>query len=111
MEYLISLIFMALAVIVSAYVVPGVSVASFGTALLVAFVLSILNLIVKPILIFLTLPINILTLGLFSIVINIIILAMAAAIVRGFTIDGFLAGLLFVLVLSLVTTVLGMMKK
>ena len=110
MNYLLSLILSALAVLVSAYVVPGVSVNSFATSVVVALVLSVLNAFVRPILVILTLPINILTLGLFSIIINVIILAIAAAIIPGFRIEGFLPALVFIIILSLITTIIGMMK-
>lgn len=102
MGIIIRLLVTSLAVILAAYVIPGVTVSSFGTAVLVALVLGLLNIFVKPILLFLTLPINILTLGLFSLVINIIILYLASALVPGFEITSAVAALLFSVALSLI---------
>lgn len=107
MSFIISLLITAVAVLISAYIVPGVSVDSFGTSILVALVLAVLNAVIKPILLFLTLPINILTLGLFSLVISVLILLIAANLVTGFQIDGFFSALLFGFILSLVVGVLG----
>lgn len=101
MDVVVRLILGSIAVMIAAYLVPGVSVASFGTAVLVALALGVLNALVKPVLLFLTLPINILTLGLFSLVINIVILYLASALVPGFEIANSLAALLFSIVLSI----------
>src|SRR5688500_8768354 len=109
MYVIISFIINALAVLVSAYIVPGVVVSSFTSALGVSVVLGLLNALVRPVLLLLTLPINILTLGLFTIVINIGLLYLTAAIVPRFQLDGLLSTLLFALVLSLVSSVLGVM--
>ncbi|MDP2789677.1 MAG: phage holin family protein [bacterium] len=79
----------ALLVILVAYVVPGISVASFWTALLVALALGILNAIARPILIILTLPITLLTLGLFTFVINGALFWLVSTVVKGFNVDGF----------------------
>lgn len=81
----------ALALLLVAYVVPGVSVANFFTALLVAVVLGILNALIRPILLILTLPITIVTLGLFALVINALVFWMASAFVPGFEVAGFWA--------------------
>ncbi len=89
MNFLIRLLISTLAVILSAYLLPGVAVDSFITALLVAIVLSLLNVIVKPILVILTIPITILTLGLFLLVINALIIMLASSIISGFTVDNF----------------------
>ncbi len=102
MNFLVSLLISSLAVLIAAYLVPGVVVASFLTSIAVALVLGLLNTLVRPILLLLTLPINILTLGLFTLVISVIIIYMAAAIVPGFRVDNFLSALLFGLILSLV---------
>jgi putative membrane protein len=78
----------ALAVLFAAYILKGVDVDGTGTALIVALVLGLLNSFIKPILIVLTIPITIVTLGLFLLVINIIIVKWAAGLVDGFTVDG-----------------------
>jgi len=87
-----------------AYLLPGVSVNSFWAALLVALLVALLNIFVKPGLIFLSLPLTILTLGLFTFVIDTAVLFIVAHIVSGFHIDTFLAGLLFALVNSVVSS-------
>ncbi|MFZ1721017.1 MAG: phage holin family protein [Microgenomates group bacterium] len=110
MAILLNLLLSAIVVMVAAYIVPGVTVTSFGTALVVAVVLGLLNAVLKPILILLTLPITILTLGLFTIVINIGLLFLASELVPGFTIDSLLGAILFGLLMSLITTVLGTAK-
>lgn len=85
---------------------PGVSVGGYGTAIIVALVLAVLNLIVKPILVLLTLPVTILTLGLFLLVINAIIILLADAFISGFGVDGFWIALLFSLLLSIFQSIL-----
>lgn len=84
----------ALLVILVAYVVPGITVASFWTALLVALVLGILNAVIRPILIILTLPITLVTLGLFTLVINGVLFWLVSTVVKGFNVDGFGAAFL-----------------
>ena len=84
----------ALLVILVAYVVPGITVASFWTALLVALILGILNAIVRPILIILTLPITLLTLGLFTLVINGALFWLVSTVVKGFNVESFWAAFL-----------------
>lgn len=107
MTFIISLLISAVSIIATAYLLPGVKITSFGTSIVVALVLGLLNVIVKPILVLLTLPINILTLGLFTFVINVFILLLASKIVPGFTIDGFVSALLFSIVLSIISSILG----
>lgn len=104
---LVQLILGGIAVIISEYLIPGVEVSSFFTAILVAALLAILNITIKPVLIILTIPITFLTLGLFLLAINALIILMAGAIIPGFTVDGFWWALLFSLVLSLVNALLG----
>lgn len=82
-----------------AYLVPGVRVDGFYAALVVALVLGVLNALVRPILIFLTLPINILTLGLFTLVINALLLWFVSTVVKGLHVDGFAAAFWGALVL------------
>ena len=89
----------ALIVILVAYLVPGIHVASFYTALLVALALGILNAVVRPILIILTLPITLLTLGLFTLIINAALFWFVSTVVKGFTVDNFGVALLGALIL------------
>lgn len=107
MNILINLILATLAVGLTAYLLPGVTVDNWVTALVVAVVLGIINALVKPLLVLLTLPITIVTLGLFLFVINALLVMLAAAIVPGFQVDGFLWALIFSLILSLVSSVFG----
>jgi putative membrane protein len=106
MNLLLKIIVNALAVFAAAYLLPGVHVANFTTAIVVAVVLGLLNLILKPILIILTIPITILTLGLFLLVINALIVLLCSGLVSGFKVDGFIYALLFSLVVSLFSAVL-----
>lgn len=106
MNFLIRLLVTALAAMLSAYVLPGVTIKDFTTALVLALVLAILNLLVKPILIILTLPATIITLGLFLLVINAIIILLASNLVKGFKVDGFWWALIFSLVLTVVSGIM-----
>jgi putative membrane protein len=110
MNIIINWLVMTIAVIVSAYILPGVTLSGFGTALLVALVLGLLNVFIKPLLLILTLPINILTLGLFTFAINAFIILMASAIVPGFKVSGFWIALLFSVVLSIVLYLINKVK-
>lgn len=108
MDMLIHWLASTLVVIVGAYLLPGVHVKGFLSALATAVVLALLNLVVRPILIFLTLPINILTLGLFTLVINAAIIMLASAIVPGFKVDNWWWAILFSIVITLITLVFGL---
>ena len=96
------LLLRTLAVGVAAYLVPGVMVTDIWGAVVAAIVLGILNSILRPILLFLTLPVTILTLGLFALVINTVMVLIAAEIVPGFDVSGFWAAFSFSIVLTLV---------
>jgi len=96
----------AVAVIIAAYLLNGVHVDTTLTALIVALVLGLLNAIVKPILIILTIPITLVTLGLFLLVINILIVKLAAGIVSGFSVDGWFTALLFSFIVSIVSSLI-----
>ncbi|HZS43050.1 MAG TPA: phage holin family protein [Candidatus Paceibacterota bacterium] len=101
MKIIIRLLITVLALFVAAYVVPGISISSFYTALIVAILLGLINLILRPILLLLTLPINLLTLGLFTFVINGLLFWLVATFVKGFDVSGFLAAFLGALIVSL----------
>ena len=103
----LQIIVAGLAVIVTAYILPGISVADFFTGIVIAALLALLNMTIKPILIFLTIPITLVTLGLFLLVINAFIVIIAAQIIPGFVVDGFWWALLFSIILSLVNSLLG----
>ncbi|MHA4736778.1 phage holin family protein [Dyadobacter sp. MSC1_007] len=108
MKLLLRLVISTLAILVAANLVPGVVVASTTTAIIVAIVLGILNTFLKPVLQILALPITILTLGLFYFVVNVFIIYLATYLVDGFAISGFISALLFGLVVSVVSAILGM---
>lgn len=103
MNILINWLIYSLAILVSAYVLPGVTVSAFSTALFAALILGVLNALLKPLLVLLTLPINILTLGLFTFVINSIIVLIADKLVTGFEVAGFWWALLFSIILSVIS--------
>jgi putative membrane protein len=100
MNWIVRILLNGLAVVLTAYLLPGVDVTDYWTALIVALVLSIANIIVKPVLIILTIPITIMTLGLFLLVINALIILLADYLVDGFAVNGFWWALLFSLILS-----------
>jgi putative membrane protein len=102
MNFLIVWLIATLAVIITAYILPGVKLSGFFAALVTALILGLINAFIKPILILLTLPLNILTLGLFTFVINALLIMLTSAIVPGFHVDGFWWALLFSLLLSVV---------
>jgi putative membrane protein len=106
MNIILRIIISAVVAFALSYVLRGVHLQSFVTALVLAIVLGLLNLIVKPILIILTLPITLFTFGLFLFVINALIILLAAKFVRGFQVDGFWWALLFSLLLSVLTSFL-----
>ena len=107
MGILLHWLIITLAIMVSAYLLPGVKIAGFVPALAAAVVLGLLNLVLKPILVLLTLPINILTLGLFTLVINAAIIMLATKIVTGFTVENWWWAILFGIVLGLVNSLFG----
>jgi putative membrane protein len=96
----------AVALLVVAYILPGITVASFGSALIAALVLGLLNAVVKPLLILLTLPLTVVTLGLFLFVLNALIFWLAGSILRGFQVDGFWWAVIGAIVYSIVSTAL-----
>lgn len=96
----------AIAIFLVAKFVPGFAVNTFTTALVIALILGLINAFIKPVLLILTLPINILTLGLFTFVINAIILLLITKIVPGFSIDGFTPALLGAIILWLIGVVI-----
>ena len=105
-SYLISLVISAIAVIITAYILPGVTVKGFGPAFLAAFLIGIVNAFIKPVMVILTLPITIVTLGLFLFVINALLVLLVSAIVHGFQVKGIGWAIVFSIVLSIVNSVL-----
>ena len=111
MKTIIHFLISTLAILVTAYVLPGVHVSGFVSAFVLAVILGVINTIIRPILILLTLPLTIFTLGLFALVINALLVMLASSIVPGFTIDGFLWAFVFGIVLAVVSFVLGALEK
>lgn len=111
MKLILRILLSALAVVILAKILPGISVDTYTTAIIVAIVLSILNFIVKPILVILTLPITILTLGLFLLIINAIIILLADNLISGFNVSNIWWALLFSLLLSFLQSILYSLLK
>ena len=109
--FILKLILTGIAAVFVSRVIPGITVASITDGILLALVLALLNAIVRPILVFFTIPITILTLGLFLLVINIIIIYLADAILDGFDVNGVIAALIFSLVMSVVTAIIDFARK
>ncbi|EJC62038.1 phage holin family protein [Alcaligenes ammonioxydans] len=107
MTLLLVWILNAVALLVVAYILPGITVASFGSALIAALVLGLLNTLVKPLLIVLTLPITIVTLGLFLLVLNALVFWFAGSILKGFQVEGFWWAVIGAIVYSLVSGLLS----
>ncbi|SDS62434.1 phage holin family protein [Winogradskyella sediminis] len=106
MNLLIRLLLNALAVFILAHLLSGVTVDGYVGAIIVAIVLAILNLLVKPILVILTLPATIFTLGLFLLVINALIILLADKLIDGFAVSSFWTALLFSVLLSILQSLL-----
>jgi len=111
MEIIINWVISSLAILSAAYLIPGVHITDFFTAFVLAIVLGIINAVIKPFLIIFTLPINILTLGLFTLVINALLILLAAKIVPGFSVDSFWWALLFSVALSMINAFLNGIVK
>ena len=106
MKLIIRLLVSAAITFILAQVLPGVHVDSYGTAIWFAIVLGLLNVFLRPLLIILTLPLTLITFGLFLFIINTITVLLASDWVKGFQIDSFGWGLLFSLLLTIITSLL-----
>jgi putative membrane protein len=107
MEILISWILSTLVILVVSYLLPGVLLTGFVSALIASLVLGVVNAFIKPFLVLLTLPINILTLGLFTLVINALLVMLVSYLVPGFKVDGFWWALIFSIMLSITNWLLS----
>ncbi len=94
---------LALAIMFTGWIIPGITISNFTTALIAAVVIALINLGIKPVLVFLTLPINILTLGIFILVINALLFMFMAYLVPGVEVNGFWSAFLGALVLSILS--------
>lgn len=107
--FFIKVLITGIAVIIATYIIPGVTITdSFLTAFIFAFVLALLNTFVKPVLTFLTIPITIMTLGLFLIVINVGMVLLADYLVDGIDIAGFFTALIFGIAIAVLTWILNL---
>lgn len=97
----------AVALLAVAYILPGITVASFGAAMVAALVLGLINTLVKPILVLLTLPITVLTLGLFLLVLNALVFWFVGSILGGFKVNGFWWALIGALLYSIISSLLS----
>lgn len=97
----------ALSLVIIAYLFPGIEISNFGVALIVAVILALINVFIRPIIILITLPINILTLGLFTLVINGLLFWFAASFIEGFFIAGFWSALFGALVFSIISSLMS----
>jgi putative membrane protein len=103
MLYWIAIWFLtSIAFLITSYLVPGFKVVTLGTALWAAALVGILNVVLRPILILLTLPINIITLGLFTFVVNAMVLKLAASLIKGFEISNWTSAIIGAIILTLV---------
>ena len=107
MRFLVRLVLNGLAIITAAWLLPGIHITSPLSALLAGVILGFVNAIVRPVLFFLTLPLTLLTLGLFIFVVNAICFALTAWLVPGFTVDGFFSAVFGALLVSVVSWILN----
>ncbi len=108
MDFIIKLLITAAVVMFTAWILPGIQVKNYWSAIIVALILALLNIFVKPVMVFLTIPFTIITFGLFLFVINALIVLLAGAIVTGFKVIGFWWAVAFSLILSLITYLLSL---
>lgn len=106
MQFIVKIIISAFAVMIASYILPGVKVDTFTTALLVALVFAFLNAFLKPLLIILTIPITVFSLGLFLLVINAAIVLIASSIVTSFHVENFWWALLFSVIMTITSSIL-----
>ena len=106
MKLIVRWLLLAAALLLVAHLSPGVSVNSFGAALVAALVLGLLNILVRPLLVLLTLPVTVLTLGLFLFVINALMFWAAAGLLSGFHVDGFGSALVGSVIYSIASTII-----
>lgn len=110
MKFIISLLLSGVAVFAAAYLVPGVGVDGFVTALIVAVILGLVNATIGLLLKFITAPLNWITLGLVSLIINVLMVLLVDNFIAGFSTNGFWAAAIFALVLAIIQSFLGVQK-
>jgi putative membrane protein len=110
-NFFLTWVIAAASLLITAYIVPGFQFDSFGTAAIAALILGLVNAFVRPIVFIFTLPITIVTLGLFLFVINAFMLWFVGVLTPGFIVNGFIPALLASIVLTIVSTVLGLFVR
>ncbi|KNZ68439.1 hypothetical protein Tfer_3017 [Thermincola ferriacetica] len=103
--------FNALALFITAYLLDGVMISGFGSALVAALVLGIVNAVIRPVILFFTLPLNFLTLGLFTFVVNALMFKLVSVVVDGFVVEGFFAALVGSLLLTIISGFLSALVR
>ncbi len=111
MKWIIELLLMGAAVAIAAYLLPGVTVNGFGTALLAGILIALANATIGTLLRIFTFPVNILTLGLMSFIITVLMVLLVDKLLSGFNTSGFFSALLFAIVLALIKMVFGALKS
>lgn len=111
MSLVVNWVISGIAIVITAYLLPGVTLSGFKAALLAALVLGLINAVIKPVLTLLTLPLTILTLGLFSLVLNALLIMLVTKIVPGFQVQGFLWAVAFSVVLTVVNWGLSFFRQ
>lgn len=111
MKLILTWLLAACSLLLVAYLYPGVQVQSFGSALIAAFVIGLFNMVLRPLLVILTLPVTLVTLGLFLFVINALLFWAAASVLDGFQVSGFWAALLGSLIYSAIMLVVNVALK
>ncbi len=109
LNLILNLVVATLAVLISDYLLPGITINGLTTAIITAIVLGLLNTFVRPILQIIALPISILTLGLFALIINTAMVMLAGTLVPGFVVESFLSAFFFSILLSIVSAFLNML--
>jgi len=108
LSFILHLVLTAGVLLLVSSIMPGVHIASFGVAVVAALIMGLVNFFIRPLLLLLTLPLNILTLGLFSFVINAAMFALVAGMVSGFEVSNFMSALGGSILLSIMTSLLGL---
>lgn len=107
LKMLVKWMLFALALLFVAYIIPGISIAGFITALFATLIIGFINVFIKPIMLALTLPISILTLGLFTLIINAVLFSFTAYLVPGFTVSGFMPALVGSILFSILSMIIN----
>lgn len=110
MNMIVKWILLALLIMLIAWIIPGITITGFVSALIVVVVMSIVNVLIRPIVEFISLPINVLTLGIFSLIINALLFLLVAKFSPGFQIDGFWNGFFGALILSVMAPLIDKIK-